>query len=49
LSTRPEKYLGDIEIWESAENQLREALDKFGKEWKEDPGEGAFYGPKIDI
>lgn len=41
--------MGDDDIWEQAENQLKQALDKFGKPWKENPKDGAFYGPKIDI
>lgn len=49
LSTRPEKYLGDLEVWNEAEKQLAESLDEFGQDWKIDPGDGAFYGPKIDI
>jgi len=53
LSTRPDKYLGDIELWDKAEAQLARSLDKFkaatGKDWTIDPGDGAFYGPKIDI
>ncbi|KAL3701276.1 hypothetical protein R1sor_019298 [Riccia sorocarpa] len=49
LSTRPEKYLGDARTWERAENSLREALEAFGKPWKINHGDGAFYGPKIDI
>jgi len=49
LSTRPEKYLGDIETWEKAEKALEEALNEFGKPWEYNPGDGAFYGPKIDI
>jgi len=49
LSTRPEKYMGDIEVWDSAESQLKEALDSFGQPWVINPGDGAFYGPKIDI
>jgi len=54
LSTRPEKYLGDLEVWNEAERQLAQSLDKFvektpGRKWVEDPGDGAFYGPKIDI
>ncbi|PWY97803.1 threonyl-tRNA synthetase [Testicularia cyperi] len=50
LSTRPEKFLGDIETWNAAEARLSAALDKFvpGK-WELNPGDGAFYGPKIDI
>lgn len=49
LSTRPEKFMGEIEMWDKAESQLKESLDKYGKEWKLNPGDGAFYGPKIDI
>jgi len=49
LSTRPKKALGSREIWDNAESQLRAALDQSGLEWSLDPGEGAFYGPKIDI
>lgn len=49
LSTKPDKYLGDDDLWEEAENGLRKALDEFGKPWKENPKDGAFYGPKIDI
>ena len=49
LSTRPEKMLGSSELWDMAEAALTEALNKFGKPWKINPGDGAFYGPKIDI
>uniref|UniRef100_A0A8D0CJ09 threonine--tRNA ligase n=1 Tax=Scleropages formosus TaxID=113540 RepID=A0A8D0CJ09_SCLFO len=49
LSTRPEKFLGDIAIWDQAEKQLENSLDEFGEPWKLNPGDGAFYGPKIDI
>ncbi|CDP00192.1 unnamed protein product [Coffea canephora] len=49
LSTRPEKYLGDLETWEKAEAALKEALNEFGKPWQINEGDGAFYGPKIDI
>ncbi|KAM6202383.1 threonine--tRNA ligase 2, cytoplasmic [Rhynchocyon petersi] len=49
LSTRPEKFLGEIEIWDHAEKQLQNSLMKFGEPWKMSPGDGAFYGPKIDI
>lgn len=50
LSTRPEKYLGDLETWNYAEEQLKSAMTKFkGKDWTIDEGDGAFYGPKIDI
>jgi len=49
LSTRPEKYLGDIEVWNEAEKQLEEVLTESGNPWELNPGDGAFYGPKIDI
>jgi threonyl-tRNA synthetase len=54
LSTRPEKFMGQIETWDRAEAKLREALDDFAKSeggvpWELNPGDGAFYGPKIDI
>ncbi len=49
LSTRPEKFLGEIDTWNQAESQLEQALKSFGSPWKVDPGDGAFYGPKIDI
>ncbi|KAL2866645.1 threonine--tRNA ligase THS1 [Aspergillus lucknowensis] len=50
LSTRPEKYLGELETWNYAEEQLKNALNKFkGTDWAIDEGDGAFYGPKIDI
>ena len=48
LSLRPEKYAGTLETWEKAENGLRSALRAAGLEWEELPGEGAFYGPKIE-
>ncbi|XP_078252751.1 threonine--tRNA ligase 1, cytoplasmic-like isoform X1 [Rhinoraja longicauda] len=49
LSTRPEKFLGDIEVWNTAEKQLENSLNEFGEKWTLNPGDGAFYGPKIDI
>lgn len=49
LSTRPEKYVGDIETWNDAESKLTNALNSFGRKWEINPGDGAFYGPKIDI
>ncbi|KAE8023423.1 hypothetical protein FH972_009117 [Carpinus fangiana] len=49
LSTRPEKYLGELATWEKAEAALAEALDESGNPWQIDEGDGAFYGPKIDI
>merc|ERR1712012_547925 len=49
LSTRPESYLGDIEVWNRAEKMMEESLNESGLPWKLNPGDGAFYGPKIDI
>ncbi|MGE5239851.1 MAG: threonine--tRNA ligase [Chloroflexota bacterium] len=49
LSTRPEKYVGTLEHWERATNALKDALEKKGLNYQVDPGEGVFYGPKIDI
>ncbi|XP_025748881.1 threonine--tRNA ligase 2, cytoplasmic isoform X1 [Callorhinus ursinus] len=49
LSTRPENFLGEVELWDEAEKQLQNSLVEFGKPWKMNPGDGAFYGPKIDI
>jgi threonyl-tRNA synthetase len=51
LSTRPAKALGETALWDLAEAQLAEALNEFVGEghWKINPGDGAFYGPKIDI
>jgi len=55
LSTRPEEKLGSDETWDIAEKALSDALDEFCdanphlKRWRVDPGDGAFYGPKIDI
>uniref|UniRef100_A0A8C5NDF4 threonine--tRNA ligase n=1 Tax=Gouania willdenowi TaxID=441366 RepID=A0A8C5NDF4_GOUWI len=49
LSTRPEKFLGDPEVWDQAEKQLENSLKEFGEHWVLNPGDGAFYGPKIDI
>ena len=49
LSTRPEQRVGSDEIWDKAEQALAEALDNQGLSWQELPGEGAFYGPKIEF
>merc|ERR1711865_906447 len=51
LSTRPKKAMGEIELWNQAEASLEEAMNTFaGKgNWKINAGDGAFYGPKIDI
>jgi threonyl-tRNA synthetase len=48
LSLRPEKRAGSDEVWDKAENGLRTALAACGVEWEELPGEGAFYGPKVE-
>ena len=48
LALRPEQRLGDDAIWDHAENALRSALKSCGVDWAELPGEGAFYGPKIE-
>ncbi|QNM11569.1 threonine--tRNA ligase [[Eubacterium] hominis] len=50
LSTRPEKkYIGDLAIWEKSEKALADACVHAGKEYKVNPGDGAFYGPKLDF
>ena len=49
LSTRPEKRVGDDSAWDRAEKALEVALDNKGLDWKLQPGEGAFYGPKIEF
>ncbi len=49
LSTRPQKYIGDLEHWTLAENALKLALEKKHLKYDIDPGEGVFYGPKIDL
>ena len=49
LSTRPEKYMGDIEVWDEAESSLTKALNEFGTKYEINEGDGAFYGPKIDF
>ena len=49
LSTRPEKYMGDIEVWDRAEDSLRNALAASGQQFSINEGDGAFYGPKIDF
>ncbi|MEN5207473.1 threonine--tRNA ligase [Stenotrophomonas terrae] len=48
IALRPESRLGDDETWDKAEGALRTALSSCGVEWQELPGEGAFYGPKIE-
>ncbi|MCJ1415475.1 hypothetical protein MMC32_001807 [Xylographa parallela] len=50
LSTRPkDQFMGKVEDWDRAEAQLGEALNKSGRKWEVNEGDGAFYGPKIDI
>jgi threonyl-tRNA synthetase len=53
LSTRPDKFLGKVEEWDLAEARLEGALNDFTAKgnaaWELNPGDGAFYGPKIDI
>jgi threonyl-tRNA synthetase len=49
LSTRPEQRVGDDAVWDKAEKALSEALDAKGLDWELLPGEGAFYGPKIEF
>ena len=49
LSTRPEDSMGDPKLWDLAEQCLKEALEETGTEYKLNPGDGAFYGPKIDF
>jgi threonyl-tRNA synthetase len=49
LSTRPEKFIGDVALWDRAEGALKEALEKAGTAYTINAGDGAFYGPKIDF
>uniref|UniRef100_A0A8C8DWM9 threonine--tRNA ligase n=1 Tax=Oryzias sinensis TaxID=183150 RepID=A0A8C8DWM9_9TELE len=49
LSTRPTPCLGEPEQWDNAEQQLQSSLQHFGEHWELNPGDGAFYGPKVDI
>ena len=49
LSTRPEKYAGTVPMWEQATESLKHALERLDLHYEVDPGEGVFYGPKIDI
>ncbi len=49
LSTRPEQRVGADEVWDKAEHALEQALNAKGLEWDLQPGEGAFYGPKIEF
>ena len=49
FSTRPEQYIGDLELWNEAEQILLDILTEWGRPWKLNEGDGAFYGPKIDF
>lgn len=49
LSTRPKKAIGEKAVWDRAETALKEALNESGVDWSLNPGDGAFYGPKIDV
>ena len=49
LSTMPEDHIGTREDWEKAENALADAITSIGKEYVVNPGDGAFYGPKLDF
>jgi threonyl-tRNA synthetase len=49
LATRPEKFIGEIPLWDHAEGALKEALEKASQEYTINAGDGAFYGPKIDF
>ena len=49
VSTKPEKHVGSEAHWANATEALKRSLDKKGITWQEDPGEGVFYGPKIDV
>lgn len=49
LSTRPDDFMGEIKDWDFAEDQLKAALEERGMDYELNPGDGAFYGPKIDF
>jgi threonyl-tRNA synthetase len=49
LSTRPDDFMGEIEVWDAAEEALKQALDGSGRPYEINEGDGAFYGPKIDL
>jgi threonyl-tRNA synthetase len=49
LSTRPDDFMGEIEVWDKAETALVDALTSLGREYVINPGDGAFYGPKLDF
>jgi threonyl-tRNA synthetase len=49
LSTRPDEYIGELREWDVAESTLKSVLESSGREWAVNEGDGAFYGPKIDV
>ncbi len=49
LSTRPDDFMGEIKDWDFSEKMLQEAIEEVGKDYDINPGDGAFYGPKIDF
>lgn len=49
LSTRPDDYLGELDLWNEAEQSLAHVLDDLGLDYSINEGDGAFYGPKIDV
>jgi threonyl-tRNA synthetase len=49
VATRPDKYVGDLAIWDAATEALKRAVERAGQTYEVDPGGGSFYGPKIDI
>jgi threonyl-tRNA synthetase len=49
LGTRPESFMGDVETWNKAETSLKKILEKSGRDYFIEEGDGAFYGPKVDI
>ena len=49
LSTMPEDHMGDEEVWHFAEDTLQAAITELGKDFQLNPGDGAFYGPKLDF
>ncbi len=49
LATRPDKYMGEKKLWDNAENTLKEILSESGRRYSIEEGDGAFYGPKVDI
>ena len=49
LATRPDHFLGEAQVWNEAEKVMENCLNEAGLQWELNPGDGAFYGPKIDI